>query len=172
MINTASFPVQYSEGFYQDVLKRNNTHLNKLAYYKGQCVAAICARVEHEKLYIMTLAVLAAYRGRGIGAQLLESITNYIKDKPIGEIILHVQISNEGALRFYANFGFSQGELVENYYRRIDPPHCFILYKRFDLGRQTDALDQDKLEQNSNGTSGSNACTDNGQGQQDISNLI
>ena len=50
----------------------------------------------------------------------------------ISEIALHVQTSNRDAIRFYTDkFGFVQGELVENYYsRRIDPPHCYLLYKK------------------------------------------
>jgi ribosomal protein S18 acetylase RimI-like enzyme len=200
-VNTVSFPVSYNEGFYQDVVKRNNEHLNKFAYYNGFVVGAVCTRIEpikcetnpenaenaphnnanggtttsssgsahtKQRLYIMTLAVLAAYRGRGIGAQLIQSVVDYCdtinhagaKDeggnnhnnnnatttstptkqqhqhhpgmpKRIDEIALHVQISNEDAIRFYTTkFGFQKGEMVENYYRRIDPPHCYILSKK------------------------------------------
>jgi N-alpha-acetyltransferase 50 len=145
-INTASFPIQYNEGFYQDVLKRNNEELNKFAYCNEFVVGALCARVEEtepgsgrHRLYIMTLAVLAAYRGRGIGSQLLQSVLDYCErqrssdsgEVVISEIALHVQISNEDAIRFYTkNFGFVQGEMVENYYRRIDPPHCYLLFKK------------------------------------------
>ena len=147
-INTASFPIQYNEGFYQDVLKRNNEELNKFAYCNEFIVGALCARVEETKpgsgkqrLYIMTLAVLAAYRGRGIGSELLQSVLDYCElqrtagsgEAPITEIALHVQISNDDAIRFYTGkFGFVQGEMVENYYRRIDPPHCYLLYKTLD----------------------------------------
>jgi ribosomal protein S18 acetylase RimI-like enzyme len=103
----------------------------------------MCARVEEKeagsgqyRLYIMTLAVLAAYRGRGIGSQLLQSLIDYCEcaeNRPaVSEIALHVQISNQDAIKFYTEkFGFVQGEMVENYYRRIDPPHCYLLYKKF-----------------------------------------
>lgn len=172
-MNTVSFPVTYNEGFYQDVVKRNNEYLNKFAYYNGFVVGAACTRIEPVKpsadntenaenespeapvkhrLYIMTLAVLAAYRGRGIGAQLIQSVLDYcdtinegtlygdqdeqqkkesnVPDR-VDEIVLHVQISNEDAIRFYTSkFGFEKGEMVENYYRRIDPPHCYILSKQ------------------------------------------
>jgi ribosomal protein S18 acetylase RimI-like enzyme len=100
----------------------------------------------------MTLAVSAVYRGRGIGSKLLESILEFCEQSRqsqkkasssddadddsaaiVSEIALHVQISNQDAIRFYTKqFNFVQGERVDNYYRRIDPPHCYLLYKRFD----------------------------------------
>lgn len=44
--------------------------------------------------------------------------------------MLHVQTSNDDAIRFYEQFGFEKGELVEGYYKRIDPPDCFVLRKK------------------------------------------
>lgn len=91
---------------------------------------------QEHRLYIMTLAVLAAYRGRGIGSQLLQSLLSYCDEQNdknvvgVREISLHVQISNSDAIHFYTErFDFVQGEMFENYYRRIDPPHCYRLYK-------------------------------------------
>ena len=88
----------------------------------------------------MTLGVLAAYRGHGIGTKLVQSVLDYYEkqkdnDKEmmarVDEIMLHVQTSNDDAMKFYCDkFGFEKGELVENYYKRIDPPHCYILSKK------------------------------------------
>lgn len=135
-INGVSFPIQYNETFYTDVTKRKDDNLNKYAYFNGIVVGAVCTRIEDMeggriRLYIMTLAVLAAYRGRGIGSQLLQSVLEYCSENTvINEIALHVHVSNEDAIRFYTDrFGFEKGEMVENYYRRIDPPHCYRLYK-------------------------------------------
>jgi ribosomal protein S18 acetylase RimI-like enzyme len=112
----------------------------------------------------MTLAVSAVYRGRGIGSKMLQSILEFCEQNrqqsqktssaddedddatisagSISEIALHVQISNQDAIRFYTErFNFVQGERVDNYYRRIDPPHCYVLYKRLDdqeLGKNED----------------------------------
>ena len=85
----------------------------------------------------MTLGVLAAYRGRGVGTRLIRSVLDYFESEKEGElssvdeVALHVQTSNEDATRFYCvGFGFERGDLVENYYRRIDPPHCYVLSKK------------------------------------------
>ena len=39
------------------------------------------------------------------------------------------QTNNEDAIRFYQNFGFESGEVVKDYYRRIEPPDAVILRK-------------------------------------------
>jgi ribosomal protein S18 acetylase RimI-like enzyme len=136
--------------------------LSKFAYVNGSVVGAICTRVEpmpgsttsRTRLYIMTLGVLAAYRSRGVGSQLLESVLNFFEEnkdgssadmstsavvmtplqlamKTVDEILLHVQTSNKDAMDFYINkFGFVKGELVQNYYQRIDPPDCYVLFKK------------------------------------------
>jgi N-alpha-acetyltransferase 50 len=166
-LNAAAFPIIYNDNFYQDIVKCNDIRLSKFAVWKGTIVGAICTRLEdaddsdtggakkrsgNQRLYIMTLAVSAVYRGRGIGSKLLESVLEFCEQSrqarrrsseeqeddstataPICEIALHVQISNQDAIDFYTKrFNFVQGERVDNYYRRIDPPHCYLLYKRFD----------------------------------------
>lgn len=87
----------------------------------------------------MTLGVLAAYRNHGIGTKLVSSVLDYFESEKndggklsqVDEIMLHVQTSNTDAMKFYGDkFGFEKGELVENYYKRIDPPHCYILRKK------------------------------------------
>jgi ribosomal protein S18 acetylase RimI-like enzyme len=165
-VNLACFPVQYQETYYKDVVEKHDEGLCKFAYYNGFVVGAACSRLEDipnveddktdntddsnnksnsnnkntsnkKRIYIMTLGVLAAYRGRQIGTQLIQSILDHYESqkeneyKDVTEIVLHVQVSNEDAIKFYTTrFGFEKGEMVENYYRRIDPPHCYKLYKK------------------------------------------
>jgi ribosomal protein S18 acetylase RimI-like enzyme len=85
----------------------------------------------------MTLATLAPYRNRGIGSKLLNNLLSYFESHKndsafasVDEIMLHVQTSNVDAIRFYEQFGFEKGELVEGYYKRIDPPDCYVLRKK------------------------------------------
>lgn len=56
----------------------------------------------HEQLNIMILGVLATWRRRGIGTQLLHRILTKLEQYPsVGEVYLHVQTSNDEAIRFY-----------------------------------------------------------------------
>jgi ribosomal protein S18 acetylase RimI-like enzyme len=42
-----------------------------------------------------------------------------------------VQVNNQEALDFYLKHGFENVGTIENYYKKIDPPDCFIVRKRF-----------------------------------------
>jgi ribosomal protein S18 acetylase RimI-like enzyme len=58
---------------------------------------------------------------------LLEHILKRAAEDPrVAEVYLHVQITNEEARSFYKSNGFVEGEMIRDYYKRIDPPHCFI----------------------------------------------
>ncbi|KAG0628468.1 hypothetical protein M758_1G029200 [Ceratodon purpureus] len=132
-LNTAIFPVTYQDKFYTDAL--NSGDFTKLAYYNDICVGSIACRLEKKdgvsvRLYIMTLGVLAPYRRLRIGSKLLQNALDLCKDDPnIVEVYLHVQINNDEAIEFYRQFGFEITDTIQNYYKRIDPPHCHVLSK-------------------------------------------
>jgi len=115
-----------------------NPYPHITAYFKGITIGAICSRIEvdaevdadksGEKLYIMTLVTLASYRRRGVGRALLESVLKYAKeDLKVQSVYLHVQTSNDAARKFYESFGFKIQETIKGYYKRIDPPDCYVL---------------------------------------------
>ncbi|KAB2629375.1 N-alpha-acetyltransferase 50-like [Pyrus ussuriensis x Pyrus communis] len=131
-LNTALFPVRYNDKYYADALASGD--FTKLAYFSDICVGAIACRLEKKengavRVYIMTLGVLAPYRGLGIGKQLLNHSLDLCAKQNISEIYLHVQTNNEDAINFYKKFGFEITETIQNYYTNITPPDCYVLTK-------------------------------------------
>lgn len=136
-MNTSIFPVRYHDKFYIDVSSANSD-FTQYVYVDDVVVGAVCCRIEppespegHVKLYIMTLGVLAAWRRRAIGTHLLRRVLDSLPRYPsVREVYLHVQTSNQEAVGFYKEHGFGVEETIENYYKRIDPPDCYVLRKR------------------------------------------
>lgn len=142
-LNVSIFPVKYNDLFYSEAVNAPAGFV-KLAFFNELLVGSVCCRKEScvspdspsepegeagqktSKLYIMTLGVLAPYRERGIGKQLIEHVLELVRTsdecKDVGEIYLHVQDGNDDALRFYRKCGFAVKERLEGYYKRIGPP--------------------------------------------------
>ncbi|KAM5531586.1 hypothetical protein V8D89_014755 [Ganoderma adspersum] len=135
-LNSVLFPIKYSEKFYSDIVHPDVEDFCQLIYYNDIPVGTMCCRLEEKdgqaKLYLMTLAVLAPYRSRGIGSQslqhLIDAAVAHTKPK-ITAIYLHVQVSNDDAKKFYERHGFQQTGLFENYYKKITPHDAWILQR-------------------------------------------
>ncbi|KAJ1671939.1 N-acetyltransferase 5 [Coemansia sp. RSA 2052] len=147
VLNSVLFPVHYSSSFYRGVLLPGqfaqlatfgNTYVGTIACRKqplgfasGPIVAQSGSPPDMLEVYMMTLGVLAPYRRLGVGKQLLQHAIDYARQDPmVSKIVLHVQIDNDDALRFYHKHGFSTMRIVERYYKTIDPPHAYLLEYR------------------------------------------
>mmetsp|Transcript_15344 Transcript_15344/g.36825 ORF Transcript_15344/g.36825 Transcript_15344/m.36825 type:complete len:171 (+) Transcript_15344:66-578(+) len=135
-LNLAVFPVRYNDKFYQDIATVNATAYTHLAYFSDIMVGAICSRMEPLdgtafKVYIMTIGVLAPYRRLGIGKRLLqETLAACAEQHECQEVYLHVQVGNDEAVQFYRQFGFEVGEVVKDYYQKLEVTDAVILSKK------------------------------------------
>lgn len=83
-----------------------------------------------QKLYVLTLGVLEPYRHLGIGKKLLEKVLEISGRSHAVAVFLHVHVVNKNAINFYLKNDFKEMERIENYYSKIDEPHCLLLEKR------------------------------------------
>ncbi|KAJ2891129.1 N-acetyltransferase 5 [Coemansia aciculifera] len=146
-LNTVLFPVHYSSSFYRGLLLPGQ--FAQLATFGNAYVGTIACRKQPLgfaaglvtgtgdssdnmfEMYMMTLGVLAPYRRLGVGRQLLLHAIEFAKRDPlVAKIVLHVQIDNDDALRFYHKHGFTTVRMVERYYKVINPPHAYLLEYR------------------------------------------
>merc|ERR1712194_800815 len=56
------------------------------------------------------------------------------KADDLQEMYLHGQTSNQTAIDFYGAFGFEVCEEIKDYYKKIDPPDCYVLRKSLNGG--------------------------------------
>eukprot|EP00276_Gloeochaete_wittrockiana_P020386 CAMPEP_0184351578 /NCGR_PEP_ID=MMETSP1089-20130417/43725_1 /TAXON_ID=38269 ORGANISM="Gloeochaete wittrockiana, Strain SAG46.84" /NCGR_SAMPLE_ID=MMETSP1089 /ASSEMBLY_ACC=CAM_ASM_000445 /LENGTH=156 /DNA_ID=CAMNT_0026684983 /DNA_START=1 /DNA_END=468 /DNA_ORIENTATION=+ len=134
-LNSAIFPVKYSNEFYQELLR--DIDLTRFAFYGYDILvgAVTCQKNvindTTQELYIMTLGVLAPYRRGGVGKVLLEWVLNELAPKhpQVKRVYLHVQEGNDEAFAFYQSFGFSVGDVVPDYYQKIQPSSARVVFK-------------------------------------------
>lgn len=67
---------------------------------------------------ILSVAVDAKARRRGIGGLLLDSAILALKDQLVARVFLEVRESNSAAIALYETRGFTQMNVRRNYYRR------------------------------------------------------
>ena len=65
------------------------------------------------------------------GKALVEQVLKTCQEKPdCAEIYLHVQVGNDDAVEFYQKFGFVVGEVVKDYYKKLEPADAVLLSKK------------------------------------------
>jgi ribosomal protein S18 acetylase RimI-like enzyme len=82
----------------------------------GFAVAAFATKTNGVAAYLETIEVLSAFRGQGVGAELLRRVEASAAAAAAGILWLHVDIANQHAIRFYQAHGYSSEGIQEDYY--------------------------------------------------------
>ncbi|MEN9704953.1 MAG: hypothetical protein RLZZ393_832 [Pseudomonadota bacterium] len=113
-IEAASYPFPWTEGIVRDCLRAGYVccvvEIDDILI--GHGIMSTGAGEAH----VLNLCISAPFRGRGLGASLLEHLVEFAGSLGVGEMFLEVRPSNTAAIRLYQSSGFSQIGVRRGYY--------------------------------------------------------
>jgi ribosomal-protein-alanine N-acetyltransferase len=99
----------------------------------GRMRGFVISRFAADEAEILTIAVERAWRGRGVGRDLLRDHLSRAALSGARTMFLEVGHANAAAIALYARFGFLEAGQREGYYRRPDGELATALVMRKDL---------------------------------------
>ncbi len=99
----------------------------------GRLRGFVLTRLAADEAEILTVAVDAALRRRGVGRALLAAHMARLASLGVKKLFLEVEQDNAAALALYARFGFREVGQRKGYYRKSDGAPATALVLRRDL---------------------------------------
>lgn len=127
-IELESFTMPWSEITFRGLLRRSDADLF-VAEADGRLVGYAVFWAVLDEGELGNVSVASAYRRRGIGAILVDTVLKRAAERGVRDVYLEVRVSNVGAQELYDRFGFEQVGRRRNYY--IQPVEdAFVMRKR------------------------------------------
>ncbi|TCK03448.1 ribosomal protein S18-alanine N-acetyltransferase [Phorcysia thermohydrogeniphila] len=99
-----------------------------VAESSGRVVGYLIAWVVGKTCDVNRIAVLPAFRRRGVGKELLKKLLDILREEGVEEVFLEVRKSNIPAIKLYESFGFKRVGVRKEYYSGED---ALLLLKTF-----------------------------------------
>lgn len=114
-IERASFSKPWTENmFLRDLAQEIAVY--RVAVEEGRPVGYMGMYHVANEGHITNIAVLPAWRGRGVASALLRSFVELAQSRELAFLTLEVRAGNSGAIRLYEKFGFRQVGVRPKYY--------------------------------------------------------
>jgi [ribosomal protein S18]-alanine N-acetyltransferase len=116
-LHGASFHRGWGEGEFEGMLSERNTLVHRLKLGR-KVIGFAVSRMGADEAEILSIAVDAAYRGRGLSHNLLLTHLGHLAGRGIRTIFLEVEENNAPARRLYERTGFGVVGRRERYYKQ------------------------------------------------------
>ena len=116
-----SFTVPWTRSTFASLLRRPDAHLWVAEDRESEAVVGhVVTWVVVDQAELGDIVVREAWRGRGLGQRLMDTVAAHVRAEGVRELFLEVRESNEAAQRLYLRNGFREVARRRNYYTR---PH-------------------------------------------------
>jgi [ribosomal protein S18]-alanine N-acetyltransferase len=131
-LHGASFHRGWGEGEFEGMLTERNTLVHRLR--AGRTIVGFAvSRMAADEAEILSIAVAASHRGRGLSRHLLLTHLGHLAGRGVRTIFLEVEENNQPARRLYERAGFTVAGRRERYYRQPGGEQLNALLMRRDL---------------------------------------
>jgi len=131
-LHAASFHRGWGEGEFEAMLREPNTLVHRLRQGR-KVIGFIVSRLAADEAEILSVAVAASQRGRGLSRGLLLTHLGHLAGRGVRTVFLEVEENNQPARRLYERAGFAVVGRRERYYRQAGGEELNALVMRRDL---------------------------------------
>src|SRR5215510_9992279 len=131
-LHGASFHRGWGEGEFDVMLRERNTLVNRLLLGR-KVIGFAVSRMAADEAEILSIAVDAAYRGKGLSKNLLMTHLGHLAGFGVRHIFLEVEENNAPARKLYERTGFGVVGRRERYYQQPGGEQLNALLMRRDL---------------------------------------
>jgi ribosomal-protein-alanine N-acetyltransferase len=131
-LHGASFHRGWGEGEFEQMLAERNTLVHRLRQGRTTIGFAV-SRMAVDEAEILSIAVDAKHRGRGLSRNLLLTHLGHLAGHGVRTVFLEVEENNQPARRLYDRTGFSVVGRRERYYKQPGGEQLNAVLMRRDL---------------------------------------
>ena len=131
-LHAASFHRGWGEAEFESMLVERNTLVHRLRMGR-KIIGFAVSRMAADEAEILSVAVAASHRGRGLSRNLLLTHLGHLAGRGVRTVFLEVEENNQPARRLYERAGFGIAGRRERYYREANGEQLDALLMRRDL---------------------------------------
>ena len=131
-LHGASFHRGWGEGEFETMLTERNTLVHRLRQGR-KIIGFAVSRTAADEAEILSIAVAASHRGRGLSRDLLLTHLGHLAGRGVRVVFLEVEENNQPARRLYTRAGFGIAGRRERYYQQPGGEQLNALLMRRDL---------------------------------------